>query len=417
MATTSSSGTTGSDSSGSGVPMPTRSGWALIVLVAVLVPASIVFSYPELWVATFSLAVALVVAIASVLRSGSLTLERSAPPSVNNGDAVEQVVVVINGGRFSGLLSLRDRIAEPMHPAGEATDPVRLSPLAAGERRRLRTVVQTRARGVLRLGPARLAKHDPFGLFERGLSPQAESSVLVRPRVHALAGLPGGGRQHDRHHALLMTPTQAPEDFVGLRQYQAGDDIRHIHWPAVARSGNLMVRQFERPDESHVAVVLDGRASHHSVSSFERAVEAAASVLTAVVADRPVRLVSTAGLDTRPLSDPSGLGPVMDRLATVALGPEANLASVARTLSDDATGLIVVCGTTLSDSDRLLLLNGDNSRMLVSIDCSATEPQPGVVPFGAGIDLSTAWSEAWAEEMARRMRLGGARKRPGGQRR
>lgn len=398
----------------SGVLTPTRSGWALIALVAVLVPASIVFSYPELWVATFTLVVALAVSVLVVMRAGSLTLQRVAPTAVTNGDAVEQMVLVVNGGRFSGLVSLRDRIAEPMHPAGERTDPVRLSPLGAGERRRLRTVVPTTGRGVLRLGPAQLAKQDPFGLFERVLAPQAEASVLVRPRVHRLTGLPGGGRQHDRHHALLMTPTQAPEDFVGLRPYQAGDDIRHIHWPAVARSGNLMVRQFERPDESHVAVVLDGRASRQSVSSFERAVEAAASVLTAVVADRPVRLLSTAGLDTRTLSDASSLGPVMDRLATVAIGPEANLSSVARTLADDATGLIVVCGTTLSADDRRLLTNGDSSRMLVSIDCSATEAQPGVVPFGSGIELATTWSEAWAEELAQRLRFGGAPLRSSG---
>lgn len=402
----------GSANTGSGVLTPTRSGWALIAMVAVLVPVSFVFSYPELWVATFTLATALGVAALVVLRPGSLTLQRAAPAAVTNGDAVEQVVVVINRGRLSGLLSLRDRISEPTHPAGEPSEPVRLSPLGVGERRRLRTVVPTTARGVLRLGPARLSKHDPFGLFERALAPQAEASVLVRPRVHRLSGLPGGGRQHDRHHALLMTPTQAPEDFVGLRPYQAGDDIRHIHWPAVARSGNLMVRQFERPDESHVAVVLDGRASHHSVSSFERAVEAAASVLTAVVADRPVRLVSTDGLDTRTLSDPSALGPVMDRLATVAIGPEANLSSVARTLAGDATGLIVVCGTTLSAGDRQLLTNGDSSRMLVSIDCTATDPQPGVVPFGSGIELASAWSDAWAEELSRRLRFGGAATRP-----
>ncbi len=399
---------------GSGVLTPTRSGWALIILAAVMLPVSIVFSYPELWVATFTLGIALIVSVFVVLRPGSLTLQRAVPSAVTNGDSVEQVVIVINGGRLSGLLSLRDRIAEPMHPAGTRTDPVRLTPLRAAERRRLRTVVPTTARGVLRLGPARLVKHDPFGLFERPLAPQAETSVLVRPRIHRLAGLPGGGRQHDRQHALLMTPTQAPEDFVGLRPYQAGDDIRHIHWPAVARSGTLMVRQFERPDESHVAVVLDGRAARHSVSSFERAVEAAASVLTAVVADRPVRLVSTDGLDTRTLSDPSALGPVMDRLATVTIGPEANLSSVARTLAGDATGLIVVCGTTLSAGDRHLLTNGDSSRMLVSVDCSTTEPQPGVVPFGSGIDLATAWSEAWAEERSRRLRFGGAASQPAG---
>lgn len=385
---------------------PTRTGWALMGLAAVLVPIAIVLSYPELWVATFTLLAALVLGALMAWRPGRLELQRSAPAAVTNGDSVEQVVVVINRGRTSGLLSLRDRMAEPMDPSGHQSDPVNLSPLGVGERRRLRTVVTTNARGVLRLGPARLANHDPFGLFVRALAPQAETTVLVRPRVHRLAGLPGGGRQHDQHHAQLMTPTQAPEDFVGLRPYQAGDDIRHIHWPAVARSGNLMVRQFERPDESHVAVVLDTRVARHTVSSFERSVEAAASVLAAVVVDRPVRLLTSDGFDSRTLSENTPLGPVMDRLATVSMGAEANLSSVARALADDATGLIIVCGTTLSAADRSQLVRGDATRLVVSVDSSATDAQPGVVPNGPGVDLPTAWTAAWAEETARQRRRG-----------
>lgn len=386
--------------------MPTRTGWILLAAGVSMVPLAVVLSYPELWVATFALLAVLVLSATMVVRRGRLELQRAAPAAVTNGDSVEQVVVVINRGRASGLLSLRDRVTEPMDPAGHLSDPVRLSPLGAGERRRLRTVVTTNARGVLRLGPARLAKHDPFGLFERSLAPQAEAAVLVRPRVHPLAGLPGGGRQHDLQHAQLMTPTQAPEDFVGLRPYHPGDDIRHIHWPAVARSGNLMVRQFERPDESHVAVVLDGRVARHTVSTFERAVEAAASVLAAVIADRPVRLLTSDGFDTRTLAENAPLGPVMDRLATVTMGGEANLASVARALADDATGMIIVCGTTLSAADRHLLVRGDGSRMVVTVDCSATEAQRGVIPNGPGVDLPTAWSQTWADELANQRRRG-----------
>lgn len=365
-----------------------------------MIPTSVVFSYPELWVATFTMIVAAAVAALLVLRTGGLEVRRVAPAAVTNGDDVEQEVLIINHGLPSGLVSLRDRVAEPMNPAGQRTDPVRLAPLGRGERRRLRTRVSTTARGVLHLGPAQLANHDPFGLFERSMAPQAAAIVLVRPRLYALAGLPGGGRQHDRQHAQLMTPTQSPEDFVGLRQYQAGDDIRHIHWPAVARSGNLMVRQFERPDESHVAVVLDGRLTRHTVSSFERAVEAAASVLAAVVADRPVRLITTDGYDTRTLAPRSALGPVMDRLATVSMGNETNLSGIARSLADDATGLIIVCGTTLSDEDTRLLNRGDLSRRVMSVDCSATERRPGTIPFGSGVKLNESWADAWAQELS-----------------
>lgn len=84
-----------------------------------MIPTSVVFSYPELWVATFTMIVAAAVAALLVLRTGGLEVRRVAPAAVTNGDDVEQEVLIINHGLPSGLVSLRDRVAEPMNPAGQ----------------------------------------------------------------------------------------------------------------------------------------------------------------------------------------------------------------------------------------------------------------------------------------------------------
>lgn len=42
----------------------------------------------------------------------------------------------------------------------------------------------------------------------------------------------------------------------GLREYTSGDSIRYIHWPAVARTGRLLVKEFETGSHSMVAFVL-----------------------------------------------------------------------------------------------------------------------------------------------------------------
>jgi uncharacterized protein (DUF58 family) len=72
------------------------------------------------------------------------------------------------------------------------------------------------------------------------------------------------------------------EDDVSIRAYRDGDDLRRIHWPATAKTGDLMVRQEDRPARRRAVVVLDSRASGHrgtgSASSLEWAVTAAASV-------------------------------------------------------------------------------------------------------------------------------------------
>ena len=43
----------------------------------------------------------------------------------------------------------------------------------------------------------------------------------------------------------------------GIRDYEAGDSPKSIHWPATARAGHLLVRQFESPRPSELRLVVD----------------------------------------------------------------------------------------------------------------------------------------------------------------
>src|SRR5690349_12574511 len=50
-------------------------------------------------------------------------------------------------------------------------------------------------------------------------------------------------------------------EFKDHRDYQAGDDLRHIDWNAFARSDQLSVKLFREEISPHVDVVLDGSRS------------------------------------------------------------------------------------------------------------------------------------------------------------
>ena len=71
------------------------------------------------------------------------------------------------------------------------------------------------------------------------------------------------------------------DEFVTLREYELGDDLRRVHWRSTARTGELMIRQDEARWRSRAAVVLDVQPGAHDAASFEVAVEAAASVVGA----------------------------------------------------------------------------------------------------------------------------------------
>ena len=48
-----------------------------------------------------------------------------------------------------------------------------------------------------------------------------------------------------------------------IREYRDGDDLRRIHWPATARTGDLMVRQEDRPAKRRAVVLLDPAPGAH----------------------------------------------------------------------------------------------------------------------------------------------------------
>jgi uncharacterized protein (DUF58 family) len=63
-----------------------------------------------------------------------------------------------------------------------------------------------------------------------------------------------------------------------LRDYQAGDDSRAIHWKTSARQSRLIVRETEAEDQRRVTLALPLHAPDSAAPAFERAVVLIASL-------------------------------------------------------------------------------------------------------------------------------------------
>lgn len=151
--------------------------------------------------------------------------------------------------------------------------------------RRIHTVeysVRPLARGRQRLGPLGVQVQDPFGLATRHAVVEGHADLVVLPAVQPLATSrqpsSGVGSEGEQAHLIALHG----EDDVTVREFREGDDLRRIHWPSTARTGEIMVRQEDRPAQRRAVVVLDPRPEAHAGSgssgSFEWAVTAAASV-------------------------------------------------------------------------------------------------------------------------------------------
>lgn len=215
-------------------------------------------------------------------RSRGLALEVSrtaAPPTAQIGEPVVITVRVTNPATSSSpVLLCEEQLGFVLGDRPRFVLPA----LDPGGRCEVQYVVRSPIRGAHQLGPLGTRVRDIFGLSLRLADVGQSAELLVVPRPVPLHASPPGstGLGEDTGSAAILALHGDNEQ--GIREYRQGDDLRRIHWPASARTGDLMVRQEDRPIRRQALVLLDTRESAHSgmgvSSTIEWAVVMAASV-------------------------------------------------------------------------------------------------------------------------------------------
>lgn len=286
--------------------MITRAGEVVAGGAAVLLLAGMWADYPELVMLGLACVAALVVAVVWLLARPRLAAVREVSPSrVQVGASAYGVLTVANKGRRRSPPSL---VAETV--AGRLVT-VPLPSLAAGAEFETVYPLPTGRRGRYVIPALTVGHADPLRLFQVERAWGGESVLYVHPRAHRIAPVPAGGPR-EVEGPTSSGPPQGGVAFHSLRDYQAGDDWRRIHWKSTARNGTLMVRHNVIPDEPRQLVILDTSAAPYDDESFEEAVRVAASVC--VAAGR-----SGFPLACRTTANPDGAGGAEDGEVTSAL--------------------------------------------------------------------------------------------------
>src|SRR3954447_8109981 len=382
----------------------TRRGWSLTGAAFGLIIGSYLLGTSEMLVVGIA-ALAVVVAAALWLRFQAppiLAVSRGVHPDrlhVGSEGRIDLLVETL-GPRATPLLAATDWFDE-----GRRAARFLVPPLAAGATARAAYRIPTRRRGRYRVGPLAIAVTDPFGVARRSEPSAGEAELVVRPRVHDIVAPVAVGSRISAEHeasAARAVVSDLGDEFVTLREYEVGDDLRRVHWRSTARTGDLMIRQDGARWRSRAAVVLDVNPGAHDAASFEVAVEAAASVSARLARlRRRVELITSAGEVLGTGGDPRH--DVVDMLATVGPDDRDRLASVFEQLrSHRRVDLVVaVLGRVAPDTLRVLGALGGIGVVVVLTQPAAFAPHASVVVVDAS---TTPFATAWNETLSRTAR-------------
>jgi uncharacterized protein (DUF58 family) len=298
----------------------TRQGWLVAGGALILIAAGRLLGVLELFVVGAAAGALDLAAIAVVLVARlRLAVARSvSPPRVYAGSPSRVELSVRNDGdRTTPVLRLFDAVS------GTRGADLLLSPLEPDVVNRAAYRLPTDRRGIVEIGPLEVIVTDPFGLASSSTVAAPLTELTVYPHIDDIVPIPH--TSGDDPHAGADHPSplgRTGGDFYALRPYVVGDDLRRVHWPSTARRDELMVRQDELPWQGRVTVLLDVRRSAHTPASFELAVSAAASIITASWKRRDlVRLTTTDNADFGFAAGTAHAEAIMEFLATV--GPTA----------------------------------------------------------------------------------------------
>jgi len=195
------------------------------------------------------------------------------------GAGVRATVTVRNAGR---RIALPGRIDVPVG-AGLVEFGVPLLRAGAASEQVLELPAQPR--GIVPVGPATTVRSDPIGLLRREHAFDDAHDLYVHPRTITVPSS-SAGLIRDLDGSPTRRLVDADMSFHAIREYAPGDSRRQVHWKSTAKTGRLMVRQYEESRRSRMAVVLGLAETEYATDAeFELAVSAAASLALRAVHD------------------------------------------------------------------------------------------------------------------------------------
>ncbi len=225
--------------------LPTKSGLMCGLLLIIMLMASIVYNNNLGFVLTFFLAaISLTSIFHTFLSMTGLSIKVGKSSTVFAGGWVSCAFQITNNSTVPRIhlnLSLRHaKVVSVDLPAYSTATP--------------QINLRTQHRGWLSYGTLTVFNDYPLGLFKAWSPIRFRQKILVYPQ-------PADYRFSMADSQSLPDGTeyshQGNDDFVGLRPYQSGESLRHIHWKSFAKGQGVNSKQFNSEFSSELWLDID----------------------------------------------------------------------------------------------------------------------------------------------------------------
>jgi uncharacterized protein (DUF58 family) len=200
------------------------------------------------------------------------------------GDTISEMVIIRSTGRMpKAWVEVEDRTDLPGVRFKRIAS---LGLLVAFDRFEMSGVVTRR--GEYTIGPLLARTSDPFRLFPQEIEFGGQSTVLIYPKIIDIPDFASPsvhlvGDNSRRHRTRVLST-----DVSSVREYEPGDALGKIHWLSTARTGDLMVKQFDQGSSSDMWVLFDQHIDSVASIGEDSTDETGASIAASVI-DRYTR--------------------------------------------------------------------------------------------------------------------------------
>lgn len=371
-------------------------GWFAIAFILLWWPLGSLLHWPEFaFVGTVSFLI-LLVAVPFLLGGRNYAVDFVLPNDrVVAGSAVVATVAIKNNGKYIELPGGLDI------PIGSEVLELPVPLMRPGQTYNSDVDIPALRRGVIDIGPITTVRTDPVGALRRELTWLDVRELYVHP---ATVTVPSTRVGHIRD--LEGNPSNnlvdADISFHAVREYVAGDSQKHIHWKSTAKTGKLMVRQYEESRRSRLALILGMHSSEYGdADEYELAVSALGSLgLRAIYDGRTVSVVASDEIPKVARGSVKAMrefkvqtrNRLLDDMCLINMSEQSMLlgdvCALASHKFQDLSLAIIVCGSTISPRELQRMRSRLPNNIGVMAVCVNPAEEPSFKTF-QGIDVMT----------------------------